>query len=156
MTLQSVRDFLARHAPDLQIVEKPISTATVAEAASAHAVEPARIAKTLSLRLKEEVILLVMCGDARIDNQKFKARFKAKARMLGPEEVVEVTGHPVGGVCPFGLPGPLKVFVDQTLSRFDEIIPAAGATNASLRIAPDRLVDLAHAEWVDVAQTSDG
>lgn len=152
MSLQSVRAFLTEHAPDLQIVEKPTSTATVAEAASAHGVEPAQIAKTLSLRLKDEVALLVMGGNAKIDNRKFKARFNTKARMLSPDEVVELTGHPVGGVCPFGLPGPMKVFADETLRKFDIVIPAAGAANAALHIAPDRLVQLAKAEWVDVAQ----
>lgn len=152
MSLQSVRDFLSEYAGDLQIVEKPISTATVAEAASAHGVEPAQIAKTLSLRLQDEVILLVMGGDAKIDNRKFKARFNAKAKMLSPEEVVERTGHPVGGVCPFGLPGPMRVFADETLRKFDVVIPAAGAANAALRIAPDRMAQLVKAEWVDVAQ----
>jgi len=152
VSLQSVRAFLSAHAPDLKILEKPTSTATVAEAASAHGVEPAQIAKTLSLRLKNEVILLVMGGDAKLDNRKFKATFNAKARMLSTDEVVELTGHPVGGVCPFGLPGPMKVFADETLRKFDVVIPAAGAPNASLRIAPERMVQLAKAEWVDVAQ----
>ncbi|MGE0624312.1 MAG: YbaK/EbsC family protein [Pseudomonadales bacterium] len=152
MSLQSVRAFLTEHAPDLEIVEKPVSTATVLEAANAHGVEPAQIAKTLSLRLKDEVILLVMGGDAKIDNRKFKARFNAKAKMLGPEEVVELTGHPVGGVCPFGLPVPMRVFADETLRKFDVVIPAAGAANASLHIDPDRMARLVNAEWVDVAQ----
>jgi prolyl-tRNA editing enzyme YbaK/EbsC (Cys-tRNA(Pro) deacylase) len=152
MSLQSVREFLSQHAPDLQIMEKPTSTATVAEAASAHGVEPAQIAKTLSLRLQEEVILLVMGGDAKLDNRKFKATFNAKARMLSADEVAELTGHPVGGVCPFGLPGPMKVFADATLRKFDVVIPAAGAPNASLRIAPERLAQLVEAQWVDVAQ----
>lgn len=156
MSLQSVRNFLSEHAPDLRIVEKPMSTATVAEAARAHGVEPAQIAKTLSLRLQDEVILLVMGGDAKIDNRKFKARFNTKAKMLNADEVVELTGHPVGGVCPFGLPGPMKVFADESLRKFDVVIPAAGAANAALRIAPDRLVRLVNAEWVDVAQPPAG
>lgn len=152
MSLQSVRAFLSEHAADLQIVEKPTSTATVAEAASAHGVTPGQIAKTLSLRLKDEVILLVMGGDAKIDNRKFKARFNAKAKMLSPDEVFELTGHPVGGVCPFGLPHPMKIFADETLRKFDVVIPAAGAANAAVRVTPDRLVRLTGAEWVDVAQ----
>lgn len=152
MSLQSVRAFLAEHAADLQIVEKPTSTATVAEAASAHGVTAGQIAKTLSLRLKDEVILLVMGGDAKIDNRKFKARFNAKAKMLSPDEVFSLTGHPVGGVCPFGLPHPMKVFADETLRKFDVVIPAAGAANAAVRVTPDRLVRLTGAEWVDVAQ----
>lgn len=152
MSLQSVRDFLARHAPDLEVLEKPTSTATVAEAAEAHGVAPGQIAKTLSLKLKDSVILLMLGGDAKIDNQKFKAQFSGKAKMLSAEEVVEWTSHPVGGVCPFGLPHALQVFADVTLKKFDVVLPAAGATNAALRIAPDRLVQLVSAEWVDVAQ----
>ncbi|WP_207005558.1 YbaK/EbsC family protein [Trinickia mobilis] len=153
MSLQSVRAFLSAHAPDLEILEKPTSTATVAEAAQAHGVEPAQIAKTLSLWLKDEVILLMLGGDAKIDNRKFKDQFKGKAKMLSADEVVEWTSHPVGGVCPFGLPHKLKIFADVTLKKFDIVLPAAGATNAALRIAPDRLIQLVRAEWVDVAQS---
>ncbi|MFM0193345.1 YbaK/EbsC family protein [Paraburkholderia strydomiana] len=152
MSLQSVRTFLSQHAPDLEIVEKQASTATVAEATNAHGVSPGQIAKTLSLWLKDEVILLVLGGDAKIDNRKFKDQFKGKARMLNAEEVVEWTSHPVGGVCPFGLPREMKVFADVTLKKFDVVLPAAGATNAALRIAPQRLIELVRAEWVDVAQ----
>ncbi|MGC8490589.1 MAG: YbaK/EbsC family protein [Syntrophobacteraceae bacterium] len=151
MSLQSVRAFLFEHAPDLEIIEKPSSTATVAEAAQAHGVAPGQIAKTLTLWLKGEVILLILGGDAKIDNRKFKDRFNGKARMLSGDEVVEWTGHPVGGVCPFGLPQQLKVFADVTLKKFDVVLPAAGATNAALRITPDRLIELVGAEWVDVA-----
>jgi prolyl-tRNA editing enzyme YbaK/EbsC (Cys-tRNA(Pro) deacylase) len=152
MSLESVRAFLAERAPDLEILQKSTSTATVAEAAEAHGVQPGQIAKTLSMWLKEEAVLVVLGGDAKIDNQKFKAQFKTKAKMLTGDEVAERTGHPVGGVCPFGLPRPLRVFVDVTLKKFDVVLPAAGATNAALRIAPDRLAQLVHATWVDVAQ----
>jgi prolyl-tRNA editing enzyme YbaK/EbsC (Cys-tRNA(Pro) deacylase) len=153
MSLQSVRAFLAEHAPDIEIVEKPTSTATVLEAAEAHGVTPAQIAKTLSLRLKDEVILLVVGGDARIDNRKYKDRFGGKAVMLPAEDVLQWTGHPVGGVCPFGLPRAIRVFADVTLTAFDVVLPAAGAPNAALRIAPARLAALVNAEWVDVAQS---
>jgi len=152
MSLQSAHTFLAKHAPDIQIMEKTMSTATVAEAAEAHGVEPAQIAKTLSLWLKDEVVLLVMGGDAKIDNRKFKAQFQIKAKMLSPDEVFEWTSHPVGGVCPFGLPHALRIFADVTLKKFDFVLPAAGATNSAIRISPDRLVELVHATWVDVAQ----
>jgi prolyl-tRNA editing enzyme YbaK/EbsC (Cys-tRNA(Pro) deacylase) len=153
MSLSSVRDFLTAHAPDITIIEKPTSTATVLEAAAAHGVEPAQIAKTLSLRLRDEVILLVVGGDAKIDNRKYKNQFGGKATMLTGDEVERWTSHPVGGVCPFGLPQPLRIFADVTLRRFDTVIPAAGATNAALRIAPERMADLVQAEWVDVAQS---
>ena len=152
MSLQSVRVFLAQHAPDLAVLEKGISTATVGEAAKAHGVEPGQIAKTLSLWLGEEAILLVMAGDTRIDNQKYKNQFGGKARMLYADEVLDRTSHPVGGVCPFGLPTPLPVFLDQSLRRFSFVLPAAGAINAAVRISPDRLAQLVNAQWVDVTQ----
>jgi len=152
MSLQSVRFFLAQHAPDLAILEKDISTATVAEAAKVHGVEPGQIAKTLSLWLGEEVILLVMGGDTRIDNQKYKNQIGGKARMLYADEVLDWTSHPVGGVCPFGLPTPLRVFLDQSLRRFSFVLPAAGAINAAVRISPDRLAQIVNAQWVDVTQ----
>ena len=154
MSLQSVRTFLAQRAPDLEILEKDTSTATVAEAAKAHGVEPARIAKTLSLWLRDEVILLVMGGDARIDNRKYKDHIGGKARMLSADEVLEWTSHPVGGVCPFGLPSPLRVFLDQSVRRFSVVLPAAGAANAAIRISPERLAQLVNAQWVDVTQSS--
>jgi prolyl-tRNA editing enzyme YbaK/EbsC (Cys-tRNA(Pro) deacylase) len=152
MTLHSVRAFLAEHAPDIEILVMPTSTATVALAAEAHGVAPGQIAKTLSLRLGGEVVLLVMRGDARLDNRKYKGRFGAKAKMLDAAEVLEATGHAVGGVCPFGLARPLRVYADVSLRAFDIVVPAAGDTHAALRIAPERLARLADAEWIDVAQ----
>ncbi|MEO8524194.1 MAG: YbaK/EbsC family protein [Caldimonas sp.] len=152
MSLQSVRAFLVERAPDIEILEVATSTATVALAAAAHGIEPDRIAKTLSLRLNGEPILIVMSGESRLDNRKYKDRFAAKAKMLNAEEVLEATSHPVGGVCPFGLPRPLRVYADLSLRRFDVVVPAAGSAHSALRIAPERLVQLTEAEWVDVAQ----
>jgi len=152
MSLHSVRAFLAERAPDIEILEATTSTATVALAAEAHGVAPDSIAKTLSLRLNGEPILIVMSGQSRLDNRKYKDRFGAKAKMLNAEEVLEATSHPVGGVCPFGLPRPLRVYADVSLRVFDETVPAAGDTHAAIRISPDRLVALTAAEWVDVAQ----
>ena len=103
MSLESVRAWLAEHAPDLPLIEVAESTATVATAAAALGVEPGRIAKTLAVRVGETVFLLVARGDARLDNAKTKAAFGGRPRMLGPEETLALTGHPVGGVCPFGL-----------------------------------------------------
>lgn len=156
MSLQSVRDFLSAHAPDIKIIETEARTATVQEAAEAHEVVPGQIAKTLSLRVEGEIVLLVMGGDAKIDNRKYKDRFKEKPRMLAAEEVLHWTSHPVGGVCPFGLPQEMPIYVDRTLKRFDVVIPAAGAVNAAIRIAPDRLAELVGAQWVDVARTDRG
>jgi len=153
MSLDSVRAFFAEHAPDIEILEATTSTATVALAAAAHDVEPARIAKTLSLRLDGEPILVVMAGEARLDNRKYKDRFGEKAKMLDAAEVLAATSHPVGGVCPFGLPRPLRVYADVSLRAFDIVVPAAGDTHAAVRIAPERLVALAGAEWVDVSKS---
>lgn len=154
MTLQTVREYLGLHAPDIDIIETPTSTATVAAAAAAHGVAPGQIAKTLSLWLRDEVVLLVLSGDTKIDNQKFKACFKVKAKMLAADDVVHWTGHPVGGVCPFGLAHDLRVFADEALKNFDVVLPAAGAINAAVRITPARMAGLVGAEWVDVAQGS--
>lgn len=155
MSLQSVKAFLADHAPDLQVIELAASTATVALAAEAHGVEPGRIAKTLSLRVGDEVVLLVTRGDARLDNQKYKATFRAKPKMLDAAEVEAETGHPVGGVSPLGLSRPLRVYCDASLRDFDEVLPAAGAINAAVRIRPERLAALTGAEWVDVTRRAD-
>jgi prolyl-tRNA editing enzyme YbaK/EbsC (Cys-tRNA(Pro) deacylase) len=156
MSLESVRQFFADRAPDITVLELPASTATVALAADAHGVEPGRIAKTLSLRVDDAVILIVARGDARLDNQKYKARFRAKPRMLDAAEVEAETGHPVGGVSPFGLAKPLRVYCDVSLKAFDEVLPAAGAINAAVRIQPERLAALVGAEWIDVMGPSAG
>ena len=150
MSLESVRAFLAAKAPDIAIIELPTSTATVPLAAAAHGVPPAQIAKTLSLRVGERTVLLVTRGDARLDNRKAKAAFGAKVKMLGLDEVEAATGHPIGGVCPFGLAMPLAVYCDVSLQAFAEVLPAAGAIHAAIRIAPQRMAALADAEWVDV------
>ncbi|TKT80294.1 YbaK/EbsC family protein [Aquamicrobium sp. LC103] len=152
MSIESVRAFFAAHAPDIEIIETETSSATVALAAEAHGVEPAQIAKTICLRVNEETMLIVAGGTARLDNRKFKERFGGKPRMLDAEQVVATTSHPVGGVCPFGLPEPLPIYCDVTLKQFSEVVPAAGATNAAVKLATDRLASLVNAEWVDVCQ----
>lgn len=152
MSLQSVRQFFAEHAPDIDIIELNQSTATVALAAAAHNVAPGQIAKTLSLKVKNDIILIVAKGDARLDNKKLKEAFGSKARMLSSDEVVNWTGHPVGGVCPFGLENPLAVFCDISLRQYDEVLPAAGAIHSAVRISPERMAELTHAKWVDVCQ----
>ena len=156
MSLQSVVAFLAARAPDLRVVDLPVSTATAAEAAAAHGVPPAAIAKTLSLRVGERRFLLVTGGTARIDNKKAKAAFGGKASMLGPDEVLAATGHPVGGVCPFGLAAELPVYCDVSLTAFDEVVPAAGSTTSAVRIEPRRMAELVGAVWVDVCRTDEG
>ncbi len=152
MSLASVRAFFAERAPDIAVIELDVSTATVAEAAAAHGVEPGQIAKTLSLRAGDRTVLLVTAGDARLDNAKTKAAFGGKVKMLDLAEVEGVTGHPVGGVCPFGLATPLPVYCDVSLKAWDVVIPAAGDIHAAVRISPDRMVELTGAAWVDACR----
>ena len=153
MSLESVRAFFAEKAPDIAVIELENSTATVALAAAQHGVEPARIAKTLSLKVAERLFLVVTRGDARLDNRKAKAAFGGKVKMLNADEVEAATGHPVGGVSPFGLASPLPVYCDISLKAFDEVLPAAGSTHSAVRIAPERMADLVGAAWVDVCES---
>jgi prolyl-tRNA editing enzyme YbaK/EbsC (Cys-tRNA(Pro) deacylase) len=150
MSHESVLAWFAIHAPDVAPIDNGTSTATVAEAAEALGVAPGQIAKTLSLRIKDEVVLLVTRGDARLDNRKTKDRFGARPRMLGAEEVEAITGHPIGGVCPFGLAKALPVYCDVSLRDFDLVYPAAGSRTASIRLSPERLFDLVGTDWVDI------
>lgn len=152
MSLESVRAFFAQHAPDVEVIELPTSTATVALAAEAHGVTPAEIAKTLSLKVGDRNILLVTRGDARLDNRKARAAFGAKVKMLSADELTALTGHPIGGVCPFGLATPLPVYCDVSLMAFPIVVPAAGSIHSAVRIAPDRMAKLVDAEWVDASQ----
>ena len=153
MSLASVRAFFAEKAPDIAVIESPLSSATVALAAEAYGVEPGRIAKTLSLRVGERVVLIVTAGTSRMDNKKVKALLGGKPKMLGLDEVAAITGHEVVGVCPFGLRTPLPVYCDVSLKAFDEVVPAAGSTHSAVRIAPARMAELVEAEWVDVCES---
>ena len=152
MSLESVRQWLAGNAPDLELITVEESTATVDTAARALGVEPARIAKTLAVRAGDEVFLLVARGDARLDNAKCKAEFGARPRMLGAEETLALTGHPIGGVCPFGLANPLPIYLDVSLRPFDQVYPAAGSLNTSVRVTPGRLFELVASRWVDLCR----
>src|SRR5437868_1867321 len=152
MSIESVRAFFAEKAPEITVIESETSSATVTLAAEAYGVEPGRIAKTLSLRVGDRVVLIVASGTARMDNRKMKAQFGGKPKMLGLEEVADITGHEVGGVCPFGLKSPLPVYCDVSLSAFDIVVPAAGSTHSAVKITPQRLAELTGAEWVDVCQ----
>lgn len=152
MSLETVSTFFAEHAPDLAIIQTAESSATVVMAAAAHGVAPEQIAKTICLRVGERVLLVVMSGTARLDNRKARDAFGGKPRMLEAADVVALTGHPVGGVCPFGLATPMDIFCDISLQQFDHVVPAAGAINAAVRIGPHRMAELVRAEWVDVCQ----
>lgn len=147
--------WLADNAPEVRLIEAHASTATVLDAARTLAVEPERIAKTLCIRIDNSRFLLVTRGDARIDNGKCKAEFGGRPRMLGAEETLALTGHPVGGVCPFGLATRLPVYVDVSLREFDLVYPAAGSLNSSVEIAPRRLFELIGERWVDACRLPD-
>jgi prolyl-tRNA editing enzyme YbaK/EbsC (Cys-tRNA(Pro) deacylase) len=155
MSLQSVRAFFQQLELNLPIIELQVSTATVALAAEAHGVEPGQIAKTLAFRLNDDRVLLVVAkGDARIDHKKFKDAL-GKGKMLGLDEVVELTGHPVGGVCPFGLAQALPVYLDISLQTYEEVIPAAGSVNSAVRISPALMLKITNGQWVDVCQSTE-
>ena len=152
MSLESVKAWLKSHAPDLRLIEVADSTATVETAAKALGVEPGRIAKTLAVRAGDHLFLLVARGDARLDNRKCKDEFGARPRMLNAEEAFELTGHPVGGVCPFGLKSPLPVYLDVSLRSFDLVYPAGGSLNTSVEVPTERLFQLVGKRWVDLCR----
>ena len=152
MSLQSVRAWLAENAPDLPLIEVQGTTATVETAAKALGVEPGRIAKTLAVRAGDHLFLLCTRGDARLDNRKCKDELGARPRMLPADETLELTGHPVGGVCPFGLKIPLPVYLDVSLQSFDVVYPAGGSLNTSVKVPTQRLFDLVADRWVDLCR----
>lgn len=154
MTTESVRAHLASLGLDLPIVEHQQSTATVALAAQAFGVAPGQIAKTLAFRLANGVaVLVVASGDARVDNAKFKQAL-GKGKMLAHDEVTALTGHPVGGVCPFGLATPLPVYLDASLKAWHELWPAAGGTCNGVCVTIDQLATITGGQWVDVCKTA--
>ena len=155
MSIEKVKPYFATLGREKDVLEFPVSSATVELAARALAVEPARIAKTLSFQGEDEnhCILVVTAGDAKIDNSKFRHYFKTKARMLTPEKVLEQTGHAVGGVCPFANPQGTKTYLDVSLQRFNTIFPACGSSNSAIALHCDELFRYAQAiEWVDVCK----
>src|SRR3569832_992993 len=149
MSLETVEADLRVRAPDLSVIVTDASTATVQLAADVHGCAPGQIAKTLAIRVGDREFLLVTRGDARLSNQKAKAAFGGRPRMLGPEDVLRLTSHEVGGVCPFGLPAPLTIYCDVSLKIYDEVIPAGGSTHASVRLPLARLVARCGNLWAD-------
>ncbi|WP_164156167.1 YbaK/EbsC family protein [Sandarakinorhabdus rubra] len=155
MAHEDVLRWLAAHAPDVPVIAPGASTATVAEAAAALGVEPARIAKTLAMRVNGAALLLVTRGDARLDNQKARGALGGKPRMLDAQETLALTGHAVGGVCPFGLATDLPVWIDVSLKPYATVFPAAGSRDTSVELSPDRLAALVARGWVDACTLPD-
>lgn len=153
MSVQAVREYLEKFGFADRIREFSESTATVELAAAVVGVIPARIAKTLSFRVHEDVILIVAAGDAKIDNRKYKDKFGAKAKMLSAEEAIELVGHPVGGVCPFALKDGVTVYLDESLKRFETVFPAAGSAGSAVEFSCEELFECSQAaEWLDVCK----
>ncbi len=152
MSIESVKKQFVEENLSLEVIEMDTSTATVELAAKALGVEPARIAKTMAIRLKEKDILLLAKGDLRLDNRKFKDQFKQKAKFVGFDDVEDSTGHPVGGVCPFGLEKDLEIYLDESLKVFDFVYPAGGGPNTAVKIDVDYLAEVTAGTWVDVCK----
>ena len=153
MAIEKVREYFKAFGMEDRILEFNVSSATVELAAQAVGCEPERIAKTLSFMLPEGPILIVAAGDAKIDNRKFKDQFHTKAKMLTPDEVVELVGHAIGGVCPFAVPEETPVYLDVSLKRFPWIYPACGSANSAIKLSNEELQALVPgARWVDVCK----
>lgn len=153
MAIERVREYLKQWDRDKDIMEFDVSSATVEMASIAVGVEPCRIAKTLSFKTDNGAMLIITAGDAKIDNSSFKAEFGHKAKMLTPEEVLEYTGHAIGGVCPFGLAKEIPVYADISLRRFKTIFPACGSSNSAIELTCDELNEYARCtKWVDVCK----
>ncbi len=151
MSIEKVREYFRKYNLEDKILEFDVSSATVELAAKALNVEPARIAKTLSFKQEKGCILIVCAGDVRIDNKKYKAYFQTKARMLTPDEVLEYTGHAIGGVCPFGVNDKVKVYLDESLKRFTTVFPACGSSNSAIELTPDELYRYSLCiDWINV------
>ena len=153
MSIETVKAYLAAFGRDNDVIQPPVSTATVQLAAEALGTEPARIAKTLSFYKEDHALVVVVAGDAKIDNKKFKDTFGLKAKMLSAEDLERLTGHPPGGVCPFALPAGAEVWLDDSLKRFDFVFPACGTPSSAIKLTPAELETLSAATgWVDVTK----
>lgn len=155
MSAESVQEWLAQHAPDLGLIDHGVSTATVAEAAAVLGIEPGRIAKTLAFRVGDAPILLIARGDARLDNALCKAELGGRPRMLDAETTLALTGHAVGGVCPFGLATDLPILADRSLLAYPTVFPAAGSRTSSVEVEPVRLAELVGARWTQICTLPD-
>ena len=154
MSIETVREYFRDFGMEERIREFPVSSATVELAAKVVGVEPGHIAKSMSFRLGEDAIVIVMAGDARVDNPRYKAQFHAKAKMLSFDEAHSLIGHDPGGVCPFALPEGVKTYLDVSLRRFATVFPAAGSANSAIEMSCEELerCSSGFAGWVDVCR----
>lgn len=153
MAVEQVKKYLEEYGLENRVREFDVSSATVELAAQALGVEPARIAKSISLKSEDGCVIVVAAGDTKVDNAKFKQEFGMKAKMLSPEEVEPLTGYRIGGVCPFGNPDCAKIYCDVSLRRFSQIYPAAGSSNSCVRLTCDELFESSRSlKWVDVCK----
>lgn len=153
MAIEEVKAFFRAHGMEDRVLEFEVSSATVELAAEAVHCEPCRIAKTLSFMVDRAPILVVTAGDARIDNRKYKAQFKTKAKMLTPEQAESLVGHAVGGVCPFAIKDGVSVYLDESLKRFDTVFPACGSASSAIELTLPELEKYSSAAaWVDVCK----
>lgn len=153
MAIEKVREYFKAFGMEDRILEFDVSSATVELAAQAVGCEPERIAKTLSFMLPEGPILIVAAGDAKVDNRKFKDQFHTKAKMLTPDEVTELVGHAIGGVCPFGINEGVTVYLDESLKRFETVFPACGSSNSAIELTiPDLEKYSGYSAWIDVCK----
>jgi len=153
MAIEEVREYFKKWNLEDKILEFDVSSATVELAAQAVGCEPKRIAKTLSFMVDGKAILIVVAGDAKIDNSKYKAQFSTKAKMLTLDEVIDLIGHAVGGVCPFGIKDGVKVYLDESLKRFKTVFPACGSSNSAIELTIEELEKYSnYSSWVDVCK----
>ena len=154
MAIDKVKAYFRQYGIEDRVMEFDVSSATVELAAEALHCEPCRIAKTLSFMVNGGPVLIVAAGDARIDNPKYKAQFAAKAKMLTPDEAIELVGHAVGGVCPFAVNEDVTVYLDRSLQRFETVFPAAGSSQSAIELTLPELEKYANsAGWIDVCRT---
>ncbi|MGF7400215.1 YbaK/EbsC family protein [Thermoanaerobacterium thermosaccharolyticum] len=151
MSVEAVKKFFKKNNIDISIKILK-DTSTVEKAANAIGVSPGEIAKSMLFKLKDKYIMVILSGEKKIDNRKFKDTFHCKARMVPPEEVLEITGHPVGGVCPYGLKTDIDIYYDISLKNYKIVYPAAGDINAAVAIKVDDMDKIVKGEWVDVSQ----
>ncbi|WP_446899068.1 YbaK/EbsC family protein [Clostridium sp. LBM24168] len=155
MSVESVIKYFEDRALENPVFKLPDSGATVQQAAEVIHTEPKYIAKTLAFKIGNEDVLVVVRGDLKVSNKKFKNFFKTKARMVDHDKVLNEIGHPIGGLCPFGLKNKIKVYIDISIKDFDYVYPAAGSQNYALKISPEKMFNLVEGEWVDICKYSE-